>query len=68
MTAEEFYNSDIVLDGRAPKKGTLTSYSSLKRVFKPVIQENPSLETLIDDNIKLYLEGHGTRDERVQTP
>jgi hypothetical protein len=68
MTAEEFYNSDIVLDGRAPRKNTMTSYQSLTRAFKPVVQQNPSLGALIDENIKLYLEGHGSRDESVQTP
>ena len=68
MTAEEFYSSDVVLDGRSPRKNTKASYSDLTRVFKQFSEKNPTLGKAIDDNIKLYLEGHGARDETDKTP
>ncbi len=68
MTAEEFYNSDLVLDGRATRKNTVATYSELRKTFEPIIKSNPPFGEQIEENIKLYLEGHGSREESIQAP
>lgn len=63
MTAEEFYASNFVKDGRAkPERKSENQPSNFLRLFAQPIKKKILLQEIVDKNIDRYMNGHGCRD------